>query len=108
MTQDVYTQIFLPASIPSSPEQTKPSKRKTVRKLRRQYAHPWFSEPYNAVRGEQALWIAVITQAMMDALSRSTHPEQRYHKQAAIQWLTGSSKDFYYVCMLAGMEPSYV
>lgn len=70
--------------------------------------HSWFDGPYNTARGETALWVAVITQAMMDALSRSRHPEQQHHKQAAINWLTGNSKDFFLVCYYAGMDPDYV
>jgi hypothetical protein len=41
----------------------------------------WLPEPYNYVRGETSLWVAVITQAMMDALSKSSNPETQYHKQ---------------------------
>lgn len=68
----------------------------------------WLDEPYNSVRGETSLWVAVITQAMMDALSRSRHPEQQYHKQEALRWLTENSKDFHIVCYYAGMDPDYV
>ena len=65
-------------------------------------------EKYNPVRGERALWAAVITQAMMDALSKSRNPEIQYHKHEAIRWLTGNSKDFQDVCLLADMDPDYV
>ncbi len=68
----------------------------------------WLEGPYDTARGETALWIAVITQAMMDALSRSRHPEHRYHKHAATEWLSGNSKDFILVCVLADMDPDYV
>jgi hypothetical protein len=68
----------------------------------------WFEGPYNTVRGETALWVAVITQAMMDALNRSKNAEALYHKNEALQWLTGNSKDFHLVCMHAGMDPDYV
>lgn len=70
--------------------------------------HGWFDGPYNAARGETALWVAVITQAMMDALSRSRDPDQQRHKREAIRWLTENSKDFYLVCSCADMDPDYV
>lgn len=68
----------------------------------------WFSGPYNPVRGETALWIAVITQAMMDALSRLDNAEARYHKHEAIRWLTGNSPDFIEVCLNAGFDPAFI
>ena len=68
----------------------------------------WFDEPYSPVRGETALWVAVITQAMMDALNRSGTTEARYHKHEAIRWLTDNGRDFAEVCHLAGLNPSYV
>lgn len=68
----------------------------------------WLTEPYNAARGETTLWIAVITQALMDALSRSHHAEARYHKHEAMRWLTENTKDFITVCLYAGLDPDYV
>jgi hypothetical protein len=65
-------------------------------------------EPYNTVRGETAVWVAVITQAMMDAMSNARSSEALYHKHEATAWLTGNSKDFITVCHLAGMDPGYV
>lgn len=79
-----------------------------AKKKRPATIHGWFDGPYDTARGETSLWVAVITQAMMDALSRSRHPEQQHHKQAALNWLTGNSKDFFLVCSLAGMDPDYV
>ncbi len=63
---------------------------------------------FNPVRGESALWVAVITQAMMDALSKSKNKEAQYHKHEAIRWLTESSKDFIEVCLNAGLNPDDV
>lgn len=57
---------------------------------------------------EQALWVAVVTQAMMDGLSRSRKPEDQFAKFEAIRWLTGGSADFYDVCLLAGLDPDDV
>lgn len=68
----------------------------------------WLAGPYNAARGETALWVAVLTQAMMDALSNSRNPETRVHKHEAIRWLIEGSKDFRTVCHYAGMDPDYV
>jgi hypothetical protein len=65
-------------------------------------------ETYNNAKGETALWVAVITQAMMDAQSRCKKAESRYHKNEANIWLTSSSKDFVDVCICAGMNPDYV
>src|SRR5687768_12138993 len=62
----------------------------------------------NPVHGEMSLWSAVITQAMMDALSKARSSEALYHKQNAIRWLTGNSDDFITVCLLAGYDPDYV
>ncbi|MGE0754999.1 MAG: hypothetical protein AB7L92_07540 [Alphaproteobacteria bacterium] len=68
----------------------------------------WLAEPYNAARGETSLWIAVITQAVMDALSKSRNPEIQFHKREAIYWLTENNKDFIIVCLNAGLDPDYV
>lgn len=68
----------------------------------------WLQEAYNTARGETALWVAVITQAMMDATSRCKKSESRYNKHEATYWLTGNSKDFIDVCLCAGMNPDYV
>jgi hypothetical protein len=66
------------------------------------------SDPFNPVRGEKALWVAVITQAMQDALNRATNAEALYHKHEATHWLTSNSKDFVTVCLFAGLDPDYV
>lgn len=54
------------------------------------------------------MWVAVITQAMMDALSRCKKAESIYQKHQAINWLTGNSMDFIDVCIAAAMNPDYV
>ncbi|MDE3016957.1 MAG: hypothetical protein KGI29_08590 [Pseudomonadota bacterium] len=68
----------------------------------------WPNDPYNHARGETALWAAVITQAMMDALSRAVTAEVKYFKHEATVWLTGNSRDFRTVCECAGFDPGYV
>ena len=53
---------------------------------------------------EQALWRAVILQALLDAKSESSKPELQYHKRIAHSWLTSGSGDFHEVASLAGFE----
>lgn len=65
-------------------------------------------EPFNPVRGEIALWKAVIMQALVDASSRSAKWEARQQKVEALSWLRGTSRDFITVCQLAEMDPDYV
>jgi len=64
-----------------------------------------FPERHNPVAGERAMWIAVITQALMDALGKSKTPESLYFKEEARHWLTGNSANFIMVCEMAGMHP---
>lgn len=58
--------------------------------------------------GEQALWRAVITQALMDAGSKSTKREAKFHRAQAIAWFSKRNPDFQLVCALAGLEVDYV
>ena len=86
-----------------------PSPRKVSRRSpQKPRHHELWNEPYSGIRGERAVWVAVITQAMMDALSRAKNAEARYHKEEAIRWLTGNSKDFVTVCLFAGFDPDYI
>ena len=62
----------------------------------------------NHVRGERAIWRAVILQALEDAASRSKKVKDKFNKDQAIHWLTHKNADFDHVCDLAGFEPSYV
>ena len=64
--------------------------------------------PKSYARGEQALWAAVITQALMDAASRSAKNAARKDKHHARDWLATITNDFQDVCDLAGLDPSYV
>lgn len=50
---------------------------------------------------ETSLWRAVVTQAMMDALSRSAKRLDRLERARAASWLSGTSRDFHMVCGLA-------
>lgn len=69
---------------------------------------PSLAEPYNMVASEQAVWRAVIVQALMDASSNSKKQENLQSKQEALVWLRGNSKDFLEVCQNAGFEPEFV
>lgn len=57
---------------------------------------------------EQSLWVAVITQALMDVSSKSKKREALKDKAAAYAWLTEGSEDFDAVCDMAGLDPLYV
>jgi hypothetical protein len=69
---------------------------------------PYAPAPYNPVKGEMALWTAVITQALMDAGSQSAKPEAQHDKAKATRWLLGNSEDFVTVCLNAGLEPKVI
>ena len=69
---------------------------------------PILVEPYNAVAREQALWRAVIVQALMDAASGSKKKENIQAREEARVWLRGNSPDFLTVCHYAGYEPEFV
>lgn len=79
--------------------------KKLSRESRR--SRPASEEPANPVRGEVALWQAVLTQALMDAASGSTKPESLQEKAAALRWLKTHDDDFITVCLNANMEPEY-
>lgn len=69
---------------------------------------PSLAEPHNGVAHEQALWRAVIVQALMDASSNSKKKENLQSKEEALVWLRGTSRDFVAVCHHAGFEPEFV
>ncbi len=72
-------------------------------------AHPIDSgEPFCAVAGEQAMWRAVIVQALMDASCGSQKEEILQWKHDAVIWLRGNSKDFWTVAHYAGFDPVYL
>lgn len=64
--------------------------------------------PELGIRGEQALWRAVITQALMDAASKSKKMELKYEESQALCWLTTNGEDFRTVCENAGFDPFYI
>ena len=65
-------------------------------------------DPYDPVRGERAIWRAVILQALMDASCMSGKKESQQAQQESLVWLRGNSADFATVCYYAGFEPEYV
>jgi hypothetical protein len=64
-------------------------------------------EPMNPVHQEQAMWKAVIVQALMDAACGSTKYEAAQAREEALIWLRGTSRDFITVCHHAGFEPEF-
>jgi len=62
----------------------------------------------NDIASYQALWRAVITQALMDAGNNFKNPENKNVKAHAVSWLSGYSDDFQQVCIMADMNPNYV
>ena len=57
---------------------------------------------------EQKLWIAVLVQGLTDALGKflwMTRLNTKYEQEAK-DWL--ASKDFSFICSLAGMQPNQV
>jgi hypothetical protein len=65
-------------------------------------------EPFDPVRGERAVWRAVIVQALMDASCQSKKKESQQAREESLVWLRGRSVDFATVCYYAGFEPEYV
>jgi hypothetical protein len=81
--------------------------------LRSRYNQPdrhwdWLCNVYQESEGVRRLWIAVITQAILDAISTKRRGEEVHYKHEAICWLTGGSKHFRIVCDYAGLEPNWV
>lgn len=63
---------------------------------------------FNPVQQEQAMWRAVIVQALMDAACGSRKYEATQARHEALVWLRGTSHDFATVCYYAGFEPEFV
>jgi len=60
------------------------------------------------ILGEEALWRAVIMQALSDAGSQSAKRETKFHRAQATAWFSKRNPDFQLVCSLAGLEANYV
>lgn len=57
---------------------------------------------------EPGLWRAVITQALMDAATKSRKSHHRRAREDALGWLLSKTSDFEMVCDNAGFDPDYV
>jgi glutamate-1-semialdehyde aminotransferase len=66
------------------------------------------SDDSDAYGSQQAMWRAVIVQALMDAASQSKKPEAEISRREAMVWLRGKSADFKEVCENAGFDPEFV
>lgn len=60
------------------------------------------------LKRNQALWRAVILQAILDATSSAKRSENIVEKQKATNWIFDKNTDFDAVCFLAGYSTSYV
>lgn len=56
----------------------------------------------------QALWRAVILQAILDATSTAKRSENVVEKQKALNWIFDRNTDFDTICFLAGYSTGYV
>jgi len=101
MIQNIDTHDRINPSVPTS---SKPLK---LKRTKIKY-YDIFPERHDPVRGETAVWVAVITQALMDALSKSQNSEALHFKHEATTWLTSNSQNFIMVCTLAGFDPNYI
>lgn len=77
-------------------------------------AGDWQQNPFNFAQGEEAMWRAVITQAILDACMQATegklaqYKKLEQHKQDAIKWLLTGGEDFLDVCERACLDPKTV
>lgn len=75
------------------------------------HSHSYSIQPEdscNFADHEPGLWKAVITQALMDAATKSHKSEAQKSRREALEWLLGTSSDFEVVCDNAGLDPGYV
>lgn len=50
------------------------------------------------------LWLAVINQSIIDALSNNRHAKARNNKIRAIKWIISDNENFENICQLAGLS----
>lgn len=60
------------------------------------------------LRHEEAVWRAVILQAITDAMSLSAKKSAEITRRESLSWLTSNSRDFRTVCEYAGYDPAYL
>ncbi len=56
----------------------------------------------------EGLFIAIITQAIQDAVYKGKNRELLFHKHVARDWLFSGNGNFHFICHAAGLDPSYV
>ena len=61
-----------------------------------------------SLKGEIALWRAVILQAGIDLTSKSKKKIAQTYRWKAFQWFNLNNKEFITVCNYAGLDPKYV
>lgn len=61
-----------------------------------------------ALKGEIALWKAVILQACVDLASKSKKKIAQTYRWKAFQWFNLKNEEFLTVCNYAGLDPKYV
>ncbi len=84
--------------------------RRRKRRLEKHGGIHWIDpeQTHKSIRGEQALWRAVILQMLEDATNNSKKPQDKFDRDQARNWLEGKSRDFAMVCDLAGLDIRYV
>jgi len=60
------------------------------------------------VISEQRLFLAIIVQALEDALNTSNFKKETYWKEDAHKWFIENSEDFQEVCWSADMDPQMI
>lgn len=86
---------------------TPPTKPEISKKQRKELSR-WQDGPSNEAIDAESLWMAVIAQAIADAVSNCRKLKSEYYKRAALKWLLGDGEDFADVCIRAGLEPAIV
>ncbi len=61
-----------------------------------------------SVRGEMALWRAVISRAIYDSINNPSAPDKRMQYSLSKAWILGNSEGFLMVCSLADLNPKII
>lgn len=95
--------------ISNKQKRDKRNARRRKRRLEQHTGIDWIDpeEGYGNVRGERALWRAVILQMLEDATNHSRKPQDKFARMQARNWLEGNHRDFTMVCDLAGYDVTY-
>lgn len=60
------------------------------------------------IKGEMAMWKAVIMQALVDVASKSNKKMSRVNRLKSGKWLNLRNRNFLNVCSYAELDPEYV